>query len=307
MSTILAELQRVRLGEPVMCDALAIVPLIRETNGGFKHDYVPLAAAMESGQARVTEVSASGSVPDLLIHNDADVAVFILDGEELIGAKQNRIVNLSILVPPKQKRAIPVSCVERGRWSYRTREFHVSPYTMFAAGRADHISALTGCLMRCGARQGDQHRLWEAIAKQSRRVGSVSPTEAMHDAYEARRASLDRLLADLAPRPDQAGAVFAVGGRVVGAELFESPEVFAIYFARLVRSYALDALTEPKHPGLGPNEAETFLADLRRAPTSRFRSIGLGDDLRIENGNLTGGALLFDGRLIHVAAFRRET
>lgn len=48
---------------------------------------------------------------------------FLLDGEELVGAKQNRILNLSILVPGQTSLEIPVSCVEQSRWSrlYRSR------------------------------------------------------------------------------------------------------------------------------------------------------------------------------------------
>jgi ARG/rhodanese/phosphatase superfamily protein len=306
MSSIAAALHRIFLGEPVACDALTIVPLLREPNGAFKHDYISLAEALKTGQAKVTEVSESGHVPDLTIHNHSDVAVFILDGEELLGAKQNRIVNLSILVAPKQKLTIPVSCVERGRWSYRTREFHVSPYTVFATGRAGHMSAVTNSLRSVGGRHGNQHKLWEAVAKQSGRLGNRSPTEAMYDAYEARRGSLDRLLAGLAPHPNQVGAVFAVGGHVVGADLFESPELLAIYFGKTVRSYALGALLEQADT-IETTEVEKFLADLRCAPTSRFRSIGLGDDLRIEDQTLTGGALVLDDRLIHLAAFRRDT
>jgi hypothetical protein len=43
----------------------------------------------------------------------------LLDGEELIGAKQNRALNLTILAPAKQVIVIPVSCVEAGRWHLR--------------------------------------------------------------------------------------------------------------------------------------------------------------------------------------------
>jgi hypothetical protein len=76
-------------------------------------------------------VSEAGSVPELLVKNLAPSPVLILDGEELIGAKQNRIVNLAILVAAGQTLRIPVSCVEAGRWVHRSREFA-------AAGRARH-------------------------------------------------------------------------------------------------------------------------------------------------------------------------
>jgi hypothetical protein len=38
-------------------------------------------------------------VPQLLFINDAMRPVLLLDGEELVGAKQNRVLNLTVLAP----------------------------------------------------------------------------------------------------------------------------------------------------------------------------------------------------------------
>jgi len=62
--------------------------------------------------ARITEVTESGSVPFLQVANGADRPLLLLDGEELIGAKQNRILNTTVLVAGHTEVTIPVSCVE---------------------------------------------------------------------------------------------------------------------------------------------------------------------------------------------------
>jgi hypothetical protein len=51
-------------------------------------------------------VSEGGSVPHLLFINDAMRPVLLLDGEELVGAKQNRVLNLTVLAaaPPRWHR-----------------------------------------------------------------------------------------------------------------------------------------------------------------------------------------------------------
>lgn len=303
MSIIPDVLDRTRLGDPITRDGLTMVPLLRDTTERV-HDYLPLVDALTLGTARVGEISENGSVPLLAIYNQADVAVFILDGEELVGAKQNRIVNLSILVPGRQTLPIPVSCVERGRWSYRTRNFHASPYGMFAGGRAAQMKAVTMCMTSFGTRNGDQGRIWRDVDERASKLGATSGTGAMHDAYEARRTALDALLAGLRPLPHQVGAVFAVSGRVVGAEIFETPEIFGRYFAKVVYSYGLDSLVEPTVRAFRRGDAEEFMYDLRKAPSLTFRSVGLGDDLRIEDKAITGGALVVGERLIHCAAFR---
>ena len=58
--------------------------------------YLTLDEALPRG-LRITETSASGSVPELALHNPLDDNVLLYDGEELVGAKQNRILNVAVL------------------------------------------------------------------------------------------------------------------------------------------------------------------------------------------------------------------
>jgi hypothetical protein len=299
-------LDRARLGPPITSKALTMVP-IHLDGAAPPIDYMPLGQAIASGRARLAEISEGGSVPLLAVRNDSDVALFILDGEELIGAKQNRVVNLSILVPPKSVLPIPVSCVERGRWSYRTRGFDVSPNTLFAGGRADQMAAVTSALRRSGRRDGNQGQVWGAVDQRMTACGVGSPTSSMKDVYDAQERQLAELLAGLKSQPGQAGAVFALDGRIIGMELFEGPEMFAAYFNKIARGYALDAVAAPSAGGgVDLESAEELLQSLRGAAAHRFKAVGLGDDVRIDDLKVQGGALLLDERLVHLAAFRRR-
>ncbi|MEX2178505.1 MAG: DUF6569 family protein [Gemmatimonadaceae bacterium] len=304
--TFVPLLDRARLGAPVSSKALTMVPIHLDGEQPSV-DYLPLGQAIARGRAQLTEISEGGSVPLLAVKNDSDFALFILDGEELLGAKQNRVVNLSILVPPRSILPIPVSCVEHGRWSFRTRSFDVSPNTLFAAGRADQMAAVTMCLKQHGQRHGDQAGVWGAVDERAAACGTRSPTSAMKDIYDDREAAIAELLAGLTPQPRQAGAVFALGGRVVGMELFETPEMFLTYFNKIARGYALDATVEPEHAAFEPGDADELLRALRRASAERFKAVGLGEDIRIDDAAVQGGALVLDDRLVHLAAFRRTT
>jgi len=57
-------------------------------------------------------------VPELKVISQSDRPILLLDGEELVGAKQNRVLNTTILLREKAETNIQVSCVEQGRWSY---------------------------------------------------------------------------------------------------------------------------------------------------------------------------------------------
>src|SRR5262245_37956479 len=101
------------LGEAVRDGALTVFPLLGPDKPGPR--YLTLDEALEAQLAEITEISAEGNVPELLFWNKGDDPILLVDGEQLIGAKQNRVLNLTILVRPKSRIKIPVSCVEQGR------------------------------------------------------------------------------------------------------------------------------------------------------------------------------------------------
>src|SRR6185437_7800786 len=78
--------------------------------------YRTLAQAIALGELVVTEAEQA-TVPTLRVITTGDVPVLIIDGEEVVGGNQNRVVNTSLLVPAPSKFDLPVSCVEHGRWS----------------------------------------------------------------------------------------------------------------------------------------------------------------------------------------------
>jgi ARG and Rhodanese-Phosphatase-superfamily-associated Protein domain len=83
--------------------------------------------------------------------NKLDTDVLILDGEELVGAKQNRIVNTTIIIGRGREVVIPVSCVEQGRWSNKSKNFKSSnsyPYAGLRGRKAKtvHESLMTSFL-----------------------------------------------------------------------------------------------------------------------------------------------------------------
>src|SRR6266487_3304682 len=117
MNIIAETLSGLRLEQPVTFRNMTMYPIVGGSIG--EPDYVVLDDAIRLGSAKVTEISEQGSVPELSVVNDSDQLVFLLEGEELIGAKQNRVLNVSILAAAHVAVKIPVSCVEAGRWTAR--------------------------------------------------------------------------------------------------------------------------------------------------------------------------------------------
>jgi hypothetical protein len=111
-------LDTIQLGDPAEHRGITIWPLFpRRTPVA---SYVTLDDALPLGFA-VTESDEAGSVPELTPRNPLDSDVLLHDGEELSGAKQNRILNVSVLAAARSELRIPASCVEQGRWSARSK------------------------------------------------------------------------------------------------------------------------------------------------------------------------------------------
>jgi hypothetical protein len=305
---MLAEaLKKIKVGHPRTFAGLSVYPLIGVA-GASPGDaaYTVLDDALGKGTARITEVSDSGSVPELAFENEGDRPVLILDGEELVGAKQNRIVNLTILAPAKSKVVIPVSCVEAGRWRSMSREFKGSPQVMYARARAGKAESVSYCMSIDGTHTSDQSKVWDDIGRKQRELKSKSPTSRMTDTFEDRGAELDDYVSNLPRVEGQVGAVFALAGKVNCVELFDSAETLEKMWPKLVRSWALDALSISNRPhDVRPvAEAQALIDEVAAAKPAEHEALGLGKDLRFSGGRLNGGALVHDDRLVHLCVFR---
>ena len=170
-------LRRVTRGTPVVRDGLAMTPLLNPAARGAP--YLTLEDALALGSLTVQEASQDGRVPELLVINSAAQSVFILDGEHLLGAKQNRVVNLSLMVPPHSKMVIPVTCVEEGRWARRTEHFDTSPDMLFSSGRAAKMSQVSSSMKRGEAPRADQGAVWQSVDNLARRRRVSSATRSM--------------------------------------------------------------------------------------------------------------------------------
>ena len=123
----------IRYGDPLSFSGLTLIPLFSRRQAPF--EYQLLSAAIAAGTAAVEEVGG-GRVPTLRIVNRGEQPVLLVDGEHLVGVKQNRILNTTILVPEKSALDIPVSCVEAGRWGVPQDHARPSSPHLFTSARA---------------------------------------------------------------------------------------------------------------------------------------------------------------------------
>jgi hypothetical protein len=298
----------IKVGEPSVYGGLAVFPLIGKNNG--KRDYLTLSEAFGEKGIEISEVSEGGSVPELRLKNGLDKDVFAADGEALLGAKQNRVLNSSIYVKAKSEIVIPVSCVEQGRWRYQRRDFQASEHSEFLSSRAAKMGSVASRLKMTGTdRRSDQGAVWEAMSAKCADFGADAPTRSMADIYEAGRPSLEKYVEHFRPQPDQVGLACAINGDTAGIEMFEDAGVFNQFFEKLLRAYAAEVVFESKIATMVPDKGalEDLLDRVAKSRWDEYPAVGSGKELRFKLGELNGSALDVDGRLLHLVLLRNTS
>jgi hypothetical protein len=299
---------RLRSGNPVGTPAFSMVPLTRESASTLR--YEPLTMALAAKTLTITEVSATGSVPEVRVMNHGALPVLLLDGAALVGAKQNRIINLTVLVPAKTELLVPVSCVEQGRWRSESREFSEGKSLHFAAARAQKLQDVSVCMERTGARRSDQGKVWADMACYQQAFAAAAPSGAMDDVFSAVEGSADKLIDGISSVAGQVGAAFLAHEKILGMDLFDSPLTFGAEFAKIVRSYAVEVVRQGKsqrtETGAGLEAqviAEGFMRNLAAGDWKSYQGVGLGTDLRSSTSRYAAGALAHNNDIVHLVAF----
>lgn len=303
-NAIKGHLEGIRFGEVQRHRNMAVWPIFAAVDGGPQ--YMTMKEALAGGFLTVTEVSAGGAVPELKVVNSASVAVLILDGEELAGAKQNRIVNTTILLRRQSETIIPVSCTEQGRWSYVSERFDDSGHIATHRVRGAAKQSVSASLKTFGRFQSDQGAVWDNVASVLEDSRVASPTGAMKDAFDSRAGDIDEYLGTFACLPGQKGLFVFIDGKAAGMDMVSLESAYASLHPKLVKSYAMEAVALGGRDGKPVPEGapRAFLAEALACTGQRFKSVGHGWDFRLEGRGMVGSALVYNRALIHAAFFR---
>lgn len=275
---------------------------------GNGHDYATLDEALAQQALDVTEIDEGGRVPTIKVKNKSDRMVFLMAGEELVGGKQNRVLNASMMVPARGEMPIPVTCVEQGRWGYKSKRFGSASTSSHSRLRMIMSKQVSGSYKAVGAPRSDQGAVWDEVARKMHKMGSSSPSGALHDLFRDYAQKLDALVGNCSLPENCNGAAFAIFGKIVGADLFDKPSTLKKLWTKLARSYAADALEDPqeKSTPVEPQHVVKWLKSARSAKQHWFDSPGLGKDVRIEGEHLIGATLVVDDHPVHLELFREE-
>jgi hypothetical protein len=157
-------------------------------------------------------------------------------------------------------------------------------------------------------RAADQGAMWDEVAAYATRHRVDTATGALEDVHLARAADVERLVGGTRPTDGQRGVVATAGGRVLGLDLFDRPGTLARYWTAVTGAYALHALgsagTESADSDeVAYNAVDLFLRRVLDAGATPVAGVGHGEELHLRTDGVDGHALVWDGAVIHLAAF----
>ncbi|MGB7968480.1 MAG: DUF6569 family protein [Methanobacterium sp.] len=291
-------------GELQQFGVMGILPVFKRKSGN--NGYLSLKEAMIQDLLKITELNDSGAVPQLKVMNNSELPVLILDGEELMGAKQNRIVNTSILLREKFETIIPVSCVEQGRWSYTSKNFQDSDRIANSYLRNVKSTSVKQSVESTGEYLSDQGAVWDEIHKLQDKMEVNSPTSALGDVYDAKSIDLQEFVKAFKLMEGQKGLLVFVDGEIIGLDVVSNESAYKDLHEKLIKSYALDSMVQDKNIKFNINidMVHEFIKEILKSDESKNESVGYGLDYRFASKLYTGSSLVYKNEVIHVSFFK---
>jgi hypothetical protein len=295
---VIKYLNKIKVGNAFEYNNLKIFPVLA-TKTLSTQSYVTLDEATDKGWIKIKEVG-SGQVNSVTVRNTGNKMVFLLTGEVISGAKQDRMLNTDVLLPANSSwTQVPVYCVEHGRWT------QVSPE--FKSG----MMIVPNAVRQKAKVSESQSEVWDEIASSQDRLGIASGTGTVTANYED--AEVKKKIEEYEKKFENfpeissttIGVVVTTDDRVICFDLFANAGLLKKYWTKLIRSYAMDAL----HGGKGTldkDDIERFLEALSEANFTSTNTSGLGTLLKIESDFGKGSALVYGSAVVHMDFFPSE-
>ncbi len=285
---------------------LTAVHLAAEGSDAFP--FISASKAIEQKLLEVREVNEAGSVNNLLVLNKSPHFVFMTDGDILAGAKQNRVVNTSILLFPQSKTVIPVSCVEAGRWTYKTATFSKTDYVASPSLRAEKARQVNFSRKQGQGALSDQGAVWDHVAARMNLAGVSSPSSNLSDLYEKERASFESIVSGFKGNPESNGLALFRGRDFLGLDIFGRKDVIQEYLPKLIRGAAVETVGMKVKEMVSDAEASYRTLELSdeidAASKEEHPGVSAGKEFRFAAGKLTGFELRHNNFLIHLTALQ---
>ena len=283
----------IELLAPQVHENLAVIPL--KTQRSYI-DMLTLKKGLELGLVEVKECETS-QVNTVIVKNNAVAPLILIDGEEIIGGNQNRIINSTILLEANSEMAVPVSCTEKGRWAYKS-EFKQSEYMAnYNTRKAKRYAEKTS--------QHTQDVIWSSINQLEVENSFASPTSAMEESYENLKSTHESIIHEFEVESEQNGVLIILNGEIQGFEIFLNPEIYREFHKKILKSYIIDSKIEKHTFAVNVDEAKDIISKTFTSSYEKRENLGLEEIFEFENDDGIGTVYAYQNKIIHMSYFQK--
>lgn len=288
------------VGEPFFVRNMVIGPILANHGDGIS--FTLLENAIENKDARILD---RGRVDTVELSYRGNNPLLLIEGEEILGALQNRVISTSVYIREPEPVYLPVVCVEEGRWSGGV-EFKESETVAYPTLRAILASSIYESLRYVGDFHADQNKVWDSVKKTLETFSVSSMTYSMHDAFETLEQDISSYMEYIEDTGDgMAGFIAIAGGRLMGIDLFGSTNLFKIAHKKVIRGYILEALSRRNEPtpAIKRSSLTKFWESLTRKKFEKYPAVAEGTEFRFRRNGLVARSLIVDQKLVHLSVF----
>ncbi len=296
-SSLGAFLGKTRILGALTKDNLTVTAVLSEGGESSSSSIKTLDEVMPTGKLVITETSKDGTVNTILLRNNSDHMVFVMAGEILSGAKQDRILQQDVLLAPRaQPIAVAAFCVEHGRWNARSASFD-----------SERMNAPVSVRQQAKG-TASQGAVWSAVAQNNAGLAAGSSSGTLASTYKTGRMVTERdpyvkaLEALRKSHPSATGVVVQVNGKVVCADLFGDSSLLWRLWPKLMDSYIAEAIRLEKEKPAGPATPEALLALTTKASLTLGEGTGIGKVLHVTGTGVKGSGIALTAP-VHVDLF----
>jgi hypothetical protein len=274
----------------------------------------------------IPQPSSGASVNQLVLLNRSRRPLLLLAGELVSGGKQDRVIGKDRIIPAgAPPLPLDVFCVEHGRWT-GSAQFAAANTIVHPSVRERAAVDQKQTEVWDAVRSGTTSKAAPAAPAPRMTMGDIQGaiagngrTEAYEKIYQSQAVgvSIDGFVDEVQRRFYQAtsglknerviGVVVAYGGDVAWSDIFASGDLFDHYWHKLLRSYAVEALTRPSYrQAASRDSASEFLRRLNGRETQetepgvyRWREIKEGQFAQIELDALQPKSITLHRLLLH--------
>jgi hypothetical protein len=231
-------------------------PHMNQTN-----NHINVLQLNNNANGNVSNRAVGDEVNRLFIENTGNDTIFIMAGEVVKGGKQDRVIASDMVIPPHSAPIdLSVFCVEHGRWTYGGADA--------SDGFTGHASVANTSVRKAAITAKDQSEVWEQVAVVTKANNATSSTGTLNaleknedyqkelKAYEARFASLP------STAPSVIGVVAVTGDRVIGCDMFATPDLFRNAYPDLLKSYVSEAISSGAKVSIGNDAVDKYISDI---------------------------------------------